>query len=1171
MSTLYELIYPDGDQTRRVPLAEGDSVVVGRESCDVTLVGETRASRQHCRVWCEGGVVRVRDLASANGTTLDGAKLEDVAAWLPGQPLEVGLTTLQLVPPGMSPDELTPSPWSLIPEDGPAVALQTGETVVGRLGECRWQLDAKGVSGKHARLIADDSTLQVEDLGSSNGTFVDGRRIDAGTPTALGNGQKLRLAKVTFRVQCGDHAIPQTRIVRKDDEPQPPFRLVGRTDPVDGQTFDVRAGGRTVGRGSDCDWQIDDASVSTLHARLEASVSPPELAVVDLGSSNGTFVDGDRIDANAPRTLDHGTRLRFGAIKLRVERTDALPDGGPRPAPISSAKLPASGLPEPTSGSPIEPVTLAKAFALTSVVALLIVLAGRYVSSLPADTGGGLQISGNAGGDGDTGPELGSQEVAIRKLMKRHDYDEARALIRSAQGNVNQRLVALCERHQRLFGNLKERLRRVSDAEARTDVFGYAQVQVVRVDPRAVELFVQSKGLLELPWAELSSSELAQAYREQELDRKYPLDYASFIAFVGERDQALAFLRRAIAEEDVTLAQVEVILDELSWRVEPEELQPRVTRKDPEETGGQETGGSGGATGGDGPGVKVEPPKKDLEELMRRRQLEAVIRREAGEIMSLARLLRYDDAIGSLERLIEDSPTPALTARLKGDLQVLHREAGLFRKLIEVVNAGGIDLARIPSLRSSAGEGARIAAADDEFYTIALRAGEIRERWRYLGVERMLDVYRTLPRTAELLFARGVFAYERGKLSAANSALIAAKRKDPALSRKVDEYLAHRLEIPIPKEGFVAYEGRLVTPEEQEMRNKGLVRYGGEWVTPEDKAKLESGMVRYNGKWVAAKDAELLKQGFVKYEGKWHKKEELNKIRANWDKAWELETPRVQLRSNMNIDFVEELLARLDGAYRRYAKYWGKTPDSPLRFYAFRTFEDYQRYCQENNYNNLLGAAGFALPHKNICVGYNKGNTLSSFYSTMVHEGSHLFYGRVHRTMTPSWYAEAMSTFHEAHAWKDGSKKELLTGTWNRMRYYGLRWVIRDGHYTPYAKLMVGNALQSINTSRAASSSFYCQNWALYYYFEVGCKDEAIRKKWFAFRAKMDGGALNGRGRGPGGAGAASKAMFETDVMSCEELDRRIKAFYTDPANIPKGSEANRNNPRRGPPKKESE
>lgn len=89
---------------------------------------------------------------------------------------------------------------------------------------------------------------------------------------------------------------------------------------------------------AECDLTLFHASVSAQHARLEAA--GPSWRVVDLGSKNGTFVDGVRVEA-APVT--DGAKLGFGETELYfVDRalTSAAPATGPgRTAPSRRDRL----------------------------------------------------------------------------------------------------------------------------------------------------------------------------------------------------------------------------------------------------------------------------------------------------------------------------------------------------------------------------------------------------------------------------------------------------------------------------------------------------------------------------------------------------------------------------------------------------------------------------------------------------------------------------------------------------------------------------------------------------------------------------------------------------------------------------------------------------------------
>lgn len=78
-------------------------------------------------------------------------------------------------------------------------------------------------------------------------------------------------------------------------------------------------GALTIGRTVPCDLILPDREVSRQHCRIE--LRPPTAWINDLGSSNGTFVDGRRVTA-APTALAHGARITIGTQSLIYERTD---------------------------------------------------------------------------------------------------------------------------------------------------------------------------------------------------------------------------------------------------------------------------------------------------------------------------------------------------------------------------------------------------------------------------------------------------------------------------------------------------------------------------------------------------------------------------------------------------------------------------------------------------------------------------------------------------------------------------------------------------------------------------------------------------------------------------------------------------------------------------------
>ena len=96
-------------------------------------------------------------------------------------------------------------------------------------------------------------------------------------------------------------------------------RLRAVSGPLAGQTFDVE-NEVVIGR-EDTDLTIDDVELSRRHAVVRPHAS--RLQVEDLGSTNGTYVDGTRIEE--PTILGGGAEIQIGTTKLVVE--GVLPAG----------------------------------------------------------------------------------------------------------------------------------------------------------------------------------------------------------------------------------------------------------------------------------------------------------------------------------------------------------------------------------------------------------------------------------------------------------------------------------------------------------------------------------------------------------------------------------------------------------------------------------------------------------------------------------------------------------------------------------------------------------------------------------------------------------------------------------------------------------------------------
>ncbi len=104
---------------------------------------------------------------------------------------------------------------------GDSTEITSGEITIGREPGCEILVPDSRASRRHAKVtVGEDGGLQVEDLGSSNGTFVDEQRITEQTPLPLG--ARLRIGDTVFRVDAEKAGLAQTEVGASVPPPPPP-------------------------------------------------------------------------------------------------------------------------------------------------------------------------------------------------------------------------------------------------------------------------------------------------------------------------------------------------------------------------------------------------------------------------------------------------------------------------------------------------------------------------------------------------------------------------------------------------------------------------------------------------------------------------------------------------------------------------------------------------------------------------------------------------------------------------------------------------------------------------------------------------------------------------------------------------------------------------------------
>lgn len=204
-------------------------------------------------------------------------------------------------------------------EDGSRdpVDLDRKRISIGRDEDNDIVLDDPDVSGFHCELYEDeDDHYKLVDLGSSNGTLVNGEAVSGrrslhawdritigGVATELVDPEQRRPTRIKSALADADGT----------EEKGTGWRVVGRSDSVRDQVFDLDSE-LTVGREGSCDITIESPDVSRTHARLR--VEGDAVTVVDEGSANGTFINDEKISKGQAKP---GDEIRFDEYVFGLE------------------------------------------------------------------------------------------------------------------------------------------------------------------------------------------------------------------------------------------------------------------------------------------------------------------------------------------------------------------------------------------------------------------------------------------------------------------------------------------------------------------------------------------------------------------------------------------------------------------------------------------------------------------------------------------------------------------------------------------------------------------------------------------------------------------------------------------------------------------------------------
>ena len=215
-------------------------LTVGRgNNCDLSLFRDESLAPQLGALvfqnnswWWQGEPIPVNGIPQTNAQLFPGSRLQigqttfrfnDRSKNAPRDPLPPPIvpgTSIMSTPSFPSAPSSTPTPipvslaatppvpWTFAPSIGNSLtgfrlSLEVGTATVGRAPGNDWTLNDDGTSSRHARIDRTFDGLAITDLGSTNGTWINGQKLAPHIATSLGGGETIRIGRTQWMLRRG--------------------------------------------------------------------------------------------------------------------------------------------------------------------------------------------------------------------------------------------------------------------------------------------------------------------------------------------------------------------------------------------------------------------------------------------------------------------------------------------------------------------------------------------------------------------------------------------------------------------------------------------------------------------------------------------------------------------------------------------------------------------------------------------------------------------------------------------------------------------------------------------------------------------------------------------------------------------------------------------------------
>jgi len=339
---------------------------IGRKPDNQIVIDEPLVSSKHAWVELDGIAYVIVDNNSTNGTFINDLPISGRKMLQNGDVIQIGNTKLNFIiqfegqKTSSLPEEISlnqpppePAPLGYIKYNGKRSEIKQDTITLGRDPEATILIDHPTVSFMHAQISLHGNRHYLRDLGSRNGTFVNEELVV--TPVILKNNDTIRIggAALKFTTNANTELVPpiapkqvKTEFIKKESESEDLARLITYSGATIGLNFALKPPTVTLGRNPESnDIALHNQTVSRNHVRFDWRND--KWHITDLGSGNGTRINGKAIKPNIETSLEPKDEVQFGDVKLMY----IPPSNAAQPTP----KLPMTFIIEPEQEAEPEP------------------------------------------------------------------------------------------------------------------------------------------------------------------------------------------------------------------------------------------------------------------------------------------------------------------------------------------------------------------------------------------------------------------------------------------------------------------------------------------------------------------------------------------------------------------------------------------------------------------------------------------------------------------------------------------------------------------------------------------------------------------------------------------------------------------------------------------------